>query len=271
MTVRMRFLGAAGYQIEGPAGRILIDPFLTGNPRAPLRPGAVPVPDVILVTHGAFDHLGDAADIARRTGAPIVCGADVRALLLDGGLPPDQVRATIWGIVVKVRGLVIRPVESHHWSSVRLADGSRVTGTPLGFVVEPEPGVRIYHWGDTAIFGDLRLIGQLYHPTVALIGPTHPKEIAVLDGPGELLTGELSPDEAALAVEWLGASVAVATHYIDHEDPEVAAFLLAVRERSAGTCTAIAPRVGDVIVIEEGLASIDPTGGGSGQPPSSGS
>ncbi len=170
MSTTLTFLGIAGYDIAGPERRILIDPCLTDNPTAPCGPDDLATPDVILVSHAAFDHLGDTAAIARRTGAPVVCGADVRALLLDQGLPSHQVRATVWGIVVEVGGVVVRPVECHHWSQARLADGSYVSGVPLGFIVETEPGVRIYHYGDTAIFGDLRLIGELYAPTVGLLG-----------------------------------------------------------------------------------------------------
>jgi L-ascorbate metabolism protein UlaG (beta-lactamase superfamily) len=217
-----------------------------------------------VVTHGAPDHLGDTAAVAARTGAPVVCGADVRALLLERGLPGSQVRATIWGIVVEVAGLVIRPVESHHWSSVTLDSGAVVTGTPLGFIVEPEDGVRIYHWGDTAIFSDLRLIGELYRPNVALIGPTHPKELVVLEGPGRILTGELSPDEAALAVRLLGTPVAVASHYLDAHDPEIEAFAASLDGRGddgAPTIIVLAPRPGDTVITDGQRAWIDQSGG----------
>lgn len=258
MSSRLRFLGAAGYEIAGSRGRILIDPFLAGNPAAPCGADDLATPDVILVTHGAPDHLGDTAAIAARTGAPVICGADVRALLLDGGLPASQVRATIWGIVVEVAGLVIRPVESHHWSAVTLASGAIVTGTPLGFIVEPEAGTRIYHWGDTAIFGDLRLIGELYRPTVAIIGPTHPKEIAVLEGPGRLLTGELSPAEAALGVRMLGSRIAVASHYLDADDQEIAAFSADLATAVDGSArVVVAPRPGETIVVDGDRAWID--------------
>lgn len=265
MTVRLRFLGAAGYEISGPRGRILIDPFLTNNPVAPCTPDDLATPDVILVTHGAPDHLGDAAAIASRTGAPVVGGADVRALLLDAGLPGSQVRATIWGIVVEVAGLVIRPVESHHWSAVRLASGAIVSGTPLGFIVEPEDGTRIYHWGDSAIFGDLRLIGELYRPGVAIVGPTHPKEIAVLEGPGRLLTGELSPSEAALAVRMLGSPIAIASHYLNAADPEISEFVADLSTAADGMApAALAPRPGQTVVVDGDRAWIDqPAGGGS--------
>ncbi len=260
MTTRLRFLGAAGFEIVGPRSRILIDPFLDGNPVAPVRPDELERPDVILVTHAAYDHLGDAAAIATRTGAPIICGADTRALLIDQGVPPDQVRATIWGIVVEVGGVVVRPVESHHWSSATLSDGRTITGTPLGFIVETEPSVRIYHFGDTAVFGDMRLIAELYAPSVGLIGCTHPKELPtpVLAGPGTLLTGEMSPREAALAVELLDVRVAVATHYLNYRDPEVVEFLDLVRAAdTAGRRTPLAPAAGQVIVTDGSSASIE--------------
>ncbi|HXI14781.1 MAG TPA: MBL fold metallo-hydrolase, partial [Chloroflexota bacterium] len=145
MATRVRFLGVAAYEIVSPCHRILIDPFLTGNPGAPCGPDDVETPDVILVTHAAPDHLGDAFAIAKRTGAPVVCGADVRALLLSQGLPSEQVRATVWGIVVEVGGVVVRPVECRHWSMATLPNGQVMSGVPLAFIVEPEEGVRIYH------------------------------------------------------------------------------------------------------------------------------
>ncbi|HET7767585.1 MAG TPA: MBL fold metallo-hydrolase, partial [Chloroflexota bacterium] len=179
MATRIRFLGVAAYEIVSPRHRILIDPFLTGSPSAPCRPDDLERPDVILVTHAAPDHLGDAFAIARRTGAPVVCGADVRALLLDQGLPSDQVRATVWGIRVEVGGVLVEPVECRHWSMATLSDGRIVSGVPLAFVMEPEPGVRVYHYGDTAVF-DMRLIGELYRPTVGLIGCAQPRTLAHL-------------------------------------------------------------------------------------------
>src|SRR5207253_2899143 len=117
MSTRLTYLGAAGYDIVGPSHRILIDPFLTDNPLAPCSPDDLEAPDVLLVSHAAFDHYGDSAQIAKRTGAPVVCDAAVRAMLIDEGVSPDQVSATTWGIVVEAAGLTIRPVECHHWSS----------------------------------------------------------------------------------------------------------------------------------------------------------
>lgn len=227
MTTRIRYLGVAAYEVVGPQHRILIDPFLTGNPVAPCGPESLTTPDVILVSHPPVDHLGDAAEIAIRTGAPVVCGTDSAALLRERGVPAEQIRPTVWGIQVEVGGVHVWPVECHHWSQARLNDGTLITGTPLGFVVETEPGVRVYHFGDSAIFGDMALIGRLYRPTVAILGCTQPWPLvaAFSPGPGRILTGEMSPDEAALAAELLGARYAIATHYVDPGDEDVRRFL----------------------------------------------
>ena len=251
MTTRLRFLGVAAYEIVGPGGRILIDPFLSGNPGAPCGPDDLERPDVILVTHAAPDHLGDAGAIARRTGAPVVCGADVRALLLDQGLPGDQVRATAWGIVVEVGGVLVRPVECRHWSMATLADGRTVSGVPLAFIVEPEPGVRVYHYGDTAVF-DMRLIGQLYRPTVGLLGCCQPRELTHLaPGAGRLVSGEMDPREAALAAEMLGLRLAIACHYSSTDDPDVQAFLRLVPEAdTTGRRRVLAMEPGETIELE---------------------
>ncbi|HLI59049.1 MAG TPA: MBL fold metallo-hydrolase [Solirubrobacteraceae bacterium] len=256
MSTRIRFLGIAGYEIVSDAHRILVDPCLSAQSNPPLTPDELEAPDVILVSHAAFDHYGDTAAIAQRTGAPVVCGADVRLALLEHGIPHGQIRQTTWGIVVEVGGVVVRPVECHHWSSIRLADGSTVTGSPMAFIVEPEPGVRIYHYGDTALY-DMRLIGELYEPTVGLLGCAQPLELVDETAAGRLLTGEMSPDEAARAAEMLGVQVAVASHYLERT-PEVDEFVRLVAEHDTTAARqAVAPDVGDVIVLQNGVASVE--------------
>jgi L-ascorbate metabolism protein UlaG (beta-lactamase superfamily) len=249
MSTALRFLGVAGYEIVSPTTRILIDPFLDFS-RCPTTVDELVPPDVILVTHAAFDHMGSAAEIAQRTGAPVVCGGDVRLALLDAGVASEQLRATTWGIVVEVGGVRVRPLECHHWSMATLSDGSTVSGNPIALLVEPEPGLRIYHYGDTAIF-DMRLLGELYRPTVALVGCTQPSELlARVPGPGRVLTGELDPDEAARVAEMLGVELAVACHYIE-PDEHVAAFLALVGEHdTTGRRRAIAPAVGETLTLE---------------------
>src|SRR5437773_11261300 len=87
---RIRFLGVAGYEIVSSEHRILIDPFLSESPLAPCRHEDLEVPDVVLVSHAAYDHLRDAADIASRTGAPVACGGAVRLILIARGAPAAQ-------------------------------------------------------------------------------------------------------------------------------------------------------------------------------------
>ena len=261
MTTRIRYLGVAGYELVGPASRILIDPFLTGNPVAATTPDQLDRPDVILVSHPPKDHLGDTAEIALRTGAPVVCGTDSAAVLRERGVPAEQIRVTVWGIQVEVGGIHVRPVECHHWSQARLADGSVITGTPLGFVVETEPGVRVYHFGDSAIFGDMALIGRLHRPTVGILGCTQPKPLVPLfsPGPGRILTGEMSPDEAALAAELLGVRFALATHYVDRDDEDVVKFLERVPEHdSTGGRVALALAPGESLVLEGERHTVEP-------------
>lgn len=249
MTTTLRFLGASGYEVVGPRHRILLEPFLRHNPVAPYTPETVPTPDVILVSHGAWDHFGDTAEIARRTGAPVVCSADVAEKLFEEGLGVDQVRPAIWGVCYVFGDLVVRPVECHHWSSVTLRDGRVVTGVPLSFIFEPEPGVRIYHFGDTTIFPGLQMIGELYAPTVGILGCAQTDALPD-PGAGALLTGEMNPDEAALAAQWLGVRHVVATHYIN-PGPEVEELRRRVATRDLGAQRVVhALRGGETLTVE---------------------
>ena len=257
MSTRLTYFGAAGYEIVGPKHRILIDPFLSQNPLAPCSPDDLERPDVILVSHAAFDHFGDASSIARRTGAPVICDAAVRALLLDQGVSSDQVTATTWGIVVEFAdsGSVRSSATTGRPAPCRMAD--QVVGNPIAFIVETEAGVRIYHYGDTSVF-DMRLIGELYRPTVGLLGCTLPKELVhLIPGPGTFVTGEMDADEAARTAEMLGVELAVACHYLAPDD-EVDRFLKLVPEYdTSGSRRVVAPLVGETLVVDPGSHRIE--------------
>ncbi len=249
MTTRLRFLGASGFEVVGPAVRLLFDPFLRHNPVAPTTPEEIEAPDLILVSHAAWDHLGDAAEIAKRTGAPIICPADVAELMYQEGVPSDQVRATIWGVCYEFGEIAVRPVENHHWTSATLRNGQFVPGVPLSFIVETEPGVRVYHFGDTALFPGMKMIGELYGPTVGILGCAQIENLPD-PGAGRILTGEMNPDEAARAAEWLRLRHVIATHYME-PGPETEE----LRRRtplydSTGERVVHIPRAGDVIEIE---------------------
>lgn len=235
MKTTIRFFGVAGYEITTPEGRhVLIDPFLDENPACAVKSADLERVDVILVSHAAYDHFGDAEAIARRTGAPIVCGGEIRAFLLSRGMPQNQIRPTIWGIRVEVGGVSIQPVECRHWSQMLMPDGHLLSGVPMGFVVHVSPDCRFYHYGDTAIFSDLKLIGELYRPTIGCVGVTLPRELEVNDpSAGSLTTGEMSPREAALAAQWLGLETVLPCHYLNPDCDDVRDFNQCLDEAGA--------------------------------------
>jgi L-ascorbate metabolism protein UlaG (beta-lactamase superfamily) len=196
--------------------------------------------------------MGDTEKIAKQTGAPVVCGADVKAYLVAKGIPDTQIRATIWGIALEVAGFRIQPVECHHWSQVKLPNGQLVSGVPLGFVLYVEPGLRFYHYGDSAIFSDLKLIGELYRPNVGAIGIANPQEILpMIKAPGKMLTAEMSGREGVLAAQWLGLDVVLPCHYITPEgDEDVAGFereIAAARARGEKTPRSLVMKPGETL------------------------
>jgi L-ascorbate metabolism protein UlaG (beta-lactamase superfamily) len=253
--MRIRFFGVAAYEVVTEGGqRVLIDPFLDENPGSPVRAHELERVDLVLVTHAAFDHLGDTEAIARRTGAAVVCGGEVKAYLTARGLPEAQIRATTWGIAVEVAGVRVQPVECRHWSQIRMPDGTLASGQPMGFVLHLGERHRFYHYGDTALFSDLRLIAELYRPTIGCVGVSQPWEIVSrVTGPGRLLTGEMSPREAALAARWLGLETVLPCHYIDPDHEDVRAFLAdldAARAEGSHVPNAVVMRPGEEIVLD---------------------
>jgi len=246
----IKFHGISTYEVSGPNGRVVFDPFLEGNPAAVAQAHDLDAPDVIVVSHAAWDHMGDAARLALRTGSPVVCGTDTAALLREDGVPDSQLRTTTWGIRVRFGELVVRPVASAHWSQARTADGQIISGVPMAFVIEFEPNVRVYHYGDSALTSDMALVRKLHQPTVGLLGCTQPWSL-VAPGGGQVVTGEMSPDEAALAAEMLGVRYAVATHYEDPSHPHVAEFLRQVGVHDTTGCRIpLALKAGQTLVID---------------------
>jgi L-ascorbate metabolism protein UlaG (beta-lactamase superfamily) len=251
VSTRITYHGTSCYMVASPYGRVLMDPFLAASSSADVGPDEVGDPDVIVVSHAAPDHMQDAAPVALRTGAPVICGTDTALLLREAGVPDRQIRRTIWGIRVRVGELVIKPVFCAHWSQAVLADGSIVSGMPMAFVVETEPGLSVFHFGDSAVTKEMELIGQLHRPTVGLLGVTQPWSL-VAPGGGEVVSGEMNPIEAAIAAEMLGVRYAVATHYEDADHEDVKAFLAEVpRHDSSGGRVALALRPGQTLAIDE--------------------
>lgn len=248
--IRLRFFGVAAYELIHQNGRrIMVDPYLDDCPGNPVKADDLERVDLVLVSHAAIDHLGDTEQIARKHGCPVVCGGEVKAYLMARGLPASQIRATTWGIKVRVADVEIQPVECHHWSQIRMPDGTFASGVPMAFVVDLGGGHRFYHYGDTALFSDLKLQAELYRPTIGALGIANPLEILHrFPMPGEMLTSELSPREGVLAAEWLGLKTVLPCHYIDPDNnPDLKEF-----ERLHSLAKAGGRPVGDSIVLRPG-------------------
>jgi L-ascorbate metabolism protein UlaG (beta-lactamase superfamily) len=239
MTVSIRFLGTAAFEIITAGGkRVLIDPYLDENRVSPYKVADLDHLDLLLVTHAAYDHLGDTLAIMRRfPDLKLICGADVRGYLIVHGIESERLRAIPWGMMIQEVGIRVRPVESRHWSYIQMDDGRSFSSIPLGFIIDAGDDVYVYHSGDTTIFSDLKLIGELYKPTVGLINVGVPDDHRGAEhGVPEYLTGEMDAEEASLACQWLGLRYAIPCHYDNPSQPQIQRFnelLGAVHEKDA--------------------------------------
>lgn len=176
------WLGHATTRITSIEGKVIvIDPFLKKNPKTPQKYkdlAALGKVDVILVTHGHMDHVADLSELARLTGATVVANAElVRQMVAMGQLDQDKTIAmNKSGTVTPVGdGIRIHMVRAEHSSSLVFGQAAEnepnmiYAGEPVGYVIEFENGYTIYHSGDTGVFGDMALIGQMYEPDLAMI------------------------------------------------------------------------------------------------------
>src|SRR5256714_4907232 len=156
----IRFLGHPAFELADGDTRVLIDPFLTGNPKAAAEPGELQ-PTTILLTHGHADHLGDTVDIAKRTGAPVVAMVELANEIGAAGV--EVFDPNLGGTV------------EFDWGWVRLVPAWHSSTTPSGTVTTPAGlvvsfgGKTIYHLGDTALFSDLALVSRRDKIDVALV------------------------------------------------------------------------------------------------------
>jgi L-ascorbate metabolism protein UlaG (beta-lactamase superfamily) len=252
-STTIQFLGLAAYLITLPDGRVvLIDPCLSTNPASPVQPGDLKQVDLILVTHLASDHLGDAPDIARRFGCPVVCGKEVAYFMQQHGVAKTQFRTVPWHGQVNPGGIRVRSVPSMHASLGMSPDGVWLCGQPMGFILYVSENLRIYHSGDTAIFGDLKLIGELYRPTVGLMCACELEQEYLLSlGLQDHYGNEMSGDEGALAAQWLGVEYALCCHYLNpdgREDVERFVSLLKARANEPGAPQPVILRPGETFV-----------------------
>ena len=196
---RITYLGHATFMIVTPGGeQIVIDPFLEDNPQTPEDFKQIGELDTILITHGHFDHFADVIPLAQETGATVVSSFEIMSYLQRKGI--ENAVPIQKGGTAQIGGIKVTATHAFHSSSIQDEDGSVIyAGEPMGYVIEFESGLKLYHAGDTAVFGDMQLIGELYRPNLALL-PI-----------GDRLV--MGPFEAAHAVRLLGVGHVVPTHY----------------------------------------------------------
>jgi L-ascorbate metabolism protein UlaG (beta-lactamase superfamily) len=203
--MKIVFFGHSAWGLEVGRTKVLIDPYaVSAEARERIETFARDA-ELVLVSHGAFDHLGLAFDLLRTNERlTLVTEPAVYRNALQG-FGPERLEIMAWNGVKERYGVSVRAVEVRHVSAFEASDGSYLTGMPLGFLIAgvDEPNTRLLHLGDTSIFSDLALFGQLYKPTIALIGV----------GAAKGLFAEMTPAEGAQAALWLGVDVALPMHY----------------------------------------------------------
>lgn len=211
--MQIRFIGHAAFEFEAGDARVLVDPFLApNNPVAKVSAEEVD-PTHILITHAHADHVGDAVALAKRTGAACVAIVELARWLSDQG-------------VEEVSDPNLGGTATFEWGSVKLMPAWHTNTAPDGTTIGPAAGLlvkiggkTIYHLGDTALFGDLRLVGERNEIDVALVP----------------IGGHFTMDrhDAAYACELIGASTVIPCHY--NTFPKVAADAEAFKAEVEGT------------------------------------
>jgi len=194
------WLGHSAFRVETGEGTVIyIDPFLSANPACPPEHQEVVRCDIIALTHGHSDHLGDTYEIYQAHRPKIVSIYDLGSILAKHGVSPDDCVGMNIGGVVEVKGVKFMQTPATHSGSTD-DDGQLVYGgDPTGYVVELEDGFRFYHSGDTWVMADMKFIGELFQP-----------EVAFLPIGGHFT---MDPRAAALAAKLVGVKRVIPMHY----------------------------------------------------------
>ncbi len=196
--VELTWLGHGAVRLAlGDGTTVMIDPWLDGNPACPEEVAEQERVDTIYITHGHFDHFGEAPALAQRTGAAVHAIHEIAVYLESHGV--HAIGSNKGGTVECAGGIKATLVDAVHSSGISGDPGIIPGGEAAGWVLEVPDGPTIYHAGDTAVFGDMALIGELWSP-----------DIALLPIGGHFTMG---PAHAARAGRLLGAPTVIPIHY----------------------------------------------------------
>lgn len=195
---KITWLGHATVLVETPKGtKILIDPFIAQNPKYPKDFVLPEIIDYILLTHGHGDHISDAVPVATKHQSRVVAIYELAAYVESKGV--TQTIGMNLGGTVQLNDVAASMVEAKHSSGAQDEKGTHYVGVAAGYVLSVTGGPVLYHAGDTAVFGDMNLIRELYRP-----------EVAMLPIGGHFTMG---PKEAALATQFLTPKVVLPLHF----------------------------------------------------------
>jgi len=204
--VSIKWLGHAAFELVTDKGKyIYLDPWLNNNPTSPMKVKDIERADIVCVSHGHEDHIGDAIEIAKNTGAKLICSpeigfyADSKGLRYDEASYPLNVggSVTIDEVTIHMTSAVhVTELYGEEW----LKEKKVLPGAgSVGYVIETEDGVRAYFAGDTGLFGDMRIIGEIYNPQIALL-PIGGKY-------------NMGPKLASIALKWIRPEIVIPMHY----------------------------------------------------------
>jgi L-ascorbate metabolism protein UlaG (beta-lactamase superfamily) len=196
---RLTYFGHSTFSIRTPSGQVaIIDPWVMGNPRCPETLKKVDKLDVILITHCHRDHFGDLLALAKQHRPKIIANYETCHWIESKGFG-QETRPMNKGGSQKVGDFDVTMTHAFHSNSIMEGDAMLYAGEPASYVLRLPGGFTLYHAGDTAVFGDMKLIGDLYKPDLACL-PI-----------GDLYT--MGPREAAYAIRLLGVRHVVPMHY----------------------------------------------------------
>jgi len=166
--IKLTWLGHATFRIETPTGKtVIIDPWIMGNPACPESEKNVKKVDVMLITHGHGDHIGDAVEVAKKHSPKIVAIPELGGWLAKKGV--KNVSAMNKGGTQSIEDMKVTMVHADHSCGIQDGDELIYGGEACGYVVEFSNGVKIYHAGDTNVFGDMAIIRELYAPEIVML------------------------------------------------------------------------------------------------------